>query len=104
MSIFTSRGLKIQLDNPYCYTLMQRPYPSINPFKVLKTAEDYELIKDIYILFAVIFSTIVTDNYLTLGIIIFCASLLESTVKRLTWRSAFVKSSNSIKVILNLKK
>lgn len=94
MAIFTTRGLKIRLDNRYCFALMRRLYPTISAFKILKTAEGFELIKDIYILFAIIISTFLACSYWTFGIIIVCFSVLESVVEQFTWRGAFIKKYN----------
>ncbi len=42
MAIYTPRGLKIRIEIPYAFALMQRLYPEITPFRVLKTTEGIE--------------------------------------------------------------
>ena len=44
MAIFTPRGLKVRLPVDYSFALMQRLYPSVDAFKVLKTTEGFELL------------------------------------------------------------
>jgi hypothetical protein len=39
MTVYTPRGLKIRIDVPYAFGLMARLYPTVSPFRVLKTAE-----------------------------------------------------------------
>ena len=47
MAIFTPRGLKIRLPINYCFALMARLYPNVDAFKILKTAEGFELIPSV---------------------------------------------------------
>jgi hypothetical protein len=44
MAIYTPRGLEINLRVPYAFALMQRLYPKVDAFKVLKTTEGLESI------------------------------------------------------------
>ena len=44
MSIYTPRGLEIKLSVPYTFTLMQRIYPAVDAFKVLKLTEGLQSI------------------------------------------------------------
>ena len=44
MSIYTGRGLKIRLPIDYGFALMQRLYPAVDAFKVLRTTEGLELL------------------------------------------------------------
>jgi hypothetical protein len=44
MAIYTPRGLEINLRVPYAFALMQRLYPKVDAFKVLKTTEALESI------------------------------------------------------------
>ena len=44
MAIFTPRGLKVRLPVDYSFALMQRIYPSVDAFKVLRTTEGFELL------------------------------------------------------------
>lgn len=94
MAIFTPRGLKIRLDNRYCFALMQRVYPKVSPYKILKTTEGFELIKDVYILFAVIVSTYLINDYWIFGIIIFCFSVLDSIVEQFAMRGTYMSKYN----------
>lgn len=82
MAIFTPRGLKIGLDNRYCFALMQRLYPKTSPFKVLKTAEGFECMKDIYVLFTVIIVILLKQNYLVLGFSVFSILVIEHFIER----------------------
>ena len=82
MAIFTPRGLKIVLDNRFCFALMQRLYPKISPFKVLKTAEGFECMKDIYVLFTIIIVILFKQNYLILGFAVFSIIIIEHFIER----------------------
>ncbi|HER00120.1 MAG TPA: hypothetical protein ENO22_12345 [candidate division Zixibacteria bacterium] len=44
MAIYTPRGLKIRLSVAEAFALMKRLYPSVKPFKILKTVEGIEYI------------------------------------------------------------
>lgn len=44
MAIYTPRGLKIRLSIQYCFTLLARLYPEVDPYTVLKTTEGLEFI------------------------------------------------------------
>lgn len=54
MTIFTPSGLKIRLPADYSFALMQRLYPSVDAFKILKTTEVFELLPDAISFIAVI--------------------------------------------------
>lgn len=91
MAIFTPRGLKINLDNRYCFALMKRLYPNITPFDVLKVTEAFELMKDVYIFIAVIMSVMITNNYWVMGVIIVIYSAIDSFFQHFFWRGPYMK-------------
>ena len=85
MAIFTPRGLKIFLDNRYCFALMQRLYPKTNAFKVLKTTDGFECLKDIYVLLSVVVVLFVSQSYWVLGISVLLVICLENIIERFSW-------------------
>jgi hypothetical protein len=91
MAIFTPRGLKVNLDNRYCFALMKRLYPNITPFDVLKVTEAFELIKDIYIFIAIIISVLITNSFWLMGAIIVTISAIDSIIEHFYWRGPVLK-------------
>jgi hypothetical protein len=64
---------------------MKRLYPRISPFKILKTAEGFECIKDIQVLIVVIISISFKFNYLTLGLSVLSILIVENLFERFIW-------------------
>jgi len=75
MSICTPRGLEIKLSVPYTFTLMQRIYPTVDAFKVLKLTEGLQSIPSLFAFATALLCFCVKVATFQIVVFVFCATV-----------------------------
>ncbi len=80
MAIYTPRGLEINLPLPYAFALMQRLYPRVDAFKVLKTAEGLESIPGVLTFVSGLACFYLKADPYQIGLCILCGSVIGTVI------------------------
>jgi hypothetical protein len=80
MSIYTPRGLAINLPVSYAFALMQRLYPTVDAFKVLKTVEGLQSIPGVFTFVTGLVCFYLKVAPYQIGLCIFCASVIGTVI------------------------
>lgn len=85
MSIYTPRGLEVKLPVPYSFGLMQRLYPVVDAFKVLKTTEGLQSIPGVLIFTTATACFCVKAAPYQISLSVFCVSVIGTVLTLFGW-------------------